>query len=126
MYETSNNLAKYDTISISNVGDLWKEKEKYLDYVGVNIAWSNDNGNNDTSQILVSLISARKEALKSINGVGMRPLLNVDDLDVFMCYLMKLQIMQTPLIPVGKHCEDELTNCTTLYIKSTTFMHCRR
>ena len=115
-HEISNNLAKYGTISTNNVGDPWKDKEKYLDYVRVNIAWSNDNGNNDTSQMIVSLISiARKETLELINGVRMRTVLNVDDLDLLMYYLMKLQIMQILLIRFGKHSEDELTNCTTLF-----------
>ena len=45
--------------------------------------------------------------------------LNTDDLDVFMCYLMELQMVQTAvLIPLSKHCKDETTNCITLF-KST-------
>ena len=64
----SNNLGKYSTISNSDVGDPWKEKEKYLDYVNSSYAilicttrvsneGSNINGTDDTLQMIVSFIS---------------------------------------------------------------------
>ena len=102
-HEISNNLAKCDAISTSDVGDLCKDTQIYLDYVRVNIAWSNYNGNNHTTQMIVSLVSiARKDTLELITDAGMRTVLNVDDLDVFMFYLMKLQPMR-------------FTNCRTLF-----------